>query len=271
MSQFIIDGIPVDSTTIANCYKMYYPETYKQLDSSDFIHYLHLWGIRVSTCDTSLPDDVIGGIRRNKFNLLENVISIGSTDPSPFYVKKPVDADAARRGGTAFIIEGQYAYAYSGKNTPKWKPYPAFCPIRRVPVYRWNASAADVTLYKTRKVPLSSRFAEDVRQGRIIKDSSADVCIHKATKSQFLYQDSAGCQVLKDYGALNILGDWAVDMRNKGFPNVIIYTLFSKEQFLRANTKRETTPRAITSMPIKKPETKYAGISSFLSNLFGGK
>lgn len=233
-----LEGIPINASTIANCYKMFYPDSYKMLQDSNFVHYLHLWAIRVSTCDTSLPDDLIGGIRISAWNLLDITVSNGSTDPSPKYVKTPVDRDAKIKGGTAFIIEGQYAYRYNGKRHKKWKPYPSFCPISRVPVYRWNASMADVKSYKDGKKPLSSSFDAALKSGAIIKSFSSDVCIHRAFDKSRFWADSAGCQILTDYDSLNTLGTWADEHRAKGYPNSFIFTLFNKSQFLSANGKR---------------------------------
>lgn len=233
-----IDGIDINASTIENCYKMFYPDTHKRLVEQNRFHYLELWGIRMSTCDTSLPDDFVGGIRVNNFNFLEVVAAAASTDPSPKYVQTPVDSGARRAGGTAYVKEGQHTYRYIGKNHEKWRPYPAFCPTKPMPVYRWNPTAEQIKLAKQKRIPLSSFFDDAVKKGRVIISKSSDTCIHRAWSRTNLYGDSAGCQVFSELEALNTLGSWATAHINKKYGNLFIYTLFTKEQFLKANKSR---------------------------------
>lgn len=233
-----VDGIDINSATIGNCYKMFYPNTYKRLLEKNRFHYLELWGIRMSTCDTSLPDDYLGGIRINNFNFLEVVSAAASTDPTPKYVGAPVDAAARAAGGTAYVKEGQHTYNYIGKTHRLWKPYPAFCPTRAMPVYRWNPTAQEVATAKQKKLPLSSFFDAALKAGKVKVSTSIDTCIHRAWSSTKLNADSAGCQVFANLSTLETLGGWATAHIKKGYGNFFIYTLFTKEQFLQANTQK---------------------------------
>ena len=232
-----VDGITINLTSITNCYKMFYPETYKRLIQNNRFHYLELWGIRMSTCDTSLPDDYLGGIRINNFNFLEIVSAAASTDPTPKYVGTPVDAAAKIAGGTAYVKEGQHPYNYIGKTHRLWKPYPAFCPARPMPVYRWNPTAQEIQTAKQKKLPLSSFFDTALKSGKVKVSTSNDTCIHRAWSKTKLHSDSAGCQIFADTKQLETLGTWATAHIKKGYGNLFIYTLFTKEQFLKANTK----------------------------------
>jgi len=233
-----VDGISINAATLANCYKMYYPESYNRLVQKNKFHYLELWGIRMSTCDTSLPDDYLGGVRVNNLNFLEIITAAASTDPTPKYVQTPVDSMAAAAGGTAYVKEGQHTYNYIGKNHKTFRPYPAFCPTKPMPVYRWNPSAQDIKTAKEKKLPLSSFFDAALKAGRVKLSTSADTCIHRAWSSKKLHADSAGCQVFADLNTLETLGVWANAHIKKGYGNFFVYTLFTKEQFIKANTQK---------------------------------
>ena len=233
-----VDGIDVNSATIGNCYKMFYPNSYKRLIEQNRFHYLELWGIRMATCDTSLPDDYLGGIRINNFNFLEVVTAAASTDPSPKYVATPLNADARAAGGTAYVKEGQHPYNYIGKTHRLWKPYPAFCPTRAMPVYRWNPTPQEVATAKQKKLSLSSFVDAALKAGRVKVSTSIDTCIHRAWSSTKLNADSAGCQVFANLSTLETLGTWANAHIKKGYGNFFIYTLFTKEQFLQANNQK---------------------------------
>jgi hypothetical protein len=230
-----INGININTTTIANCYKMYYPQSYNRFIQKNRFHYLDLWGIRVSTCDTSLPDDYLGGIRINNLNFLELISAAASTDPSPKYVQTTVDSLASRAGGTAYVKEGQHTYNYIGKNHKNWRPYPAFCPTRPMAVYRWNPSPQEIKTAKEKKLPLSSFFDAALKAGRVKVSTSTDTCIHRSWSSTNFYSDSAGCQIFANLKTLDTLGIWANDHIKKGYGNFFVYTLFTKEQFLNAN------------------------------------
>lgn len=231
-----INGIPVNATTIKNCYKKFYPSTYKLLIEENLFHYLHLWGIRVATSDTSLPDDYIGGMRINNLNFLEIVSSKGSTDPSPKSLITLHDNEAKLKGGTAFVAEGQYTYTYMGSNFKVFSPLPSFCPTKPTKVYRWNPSASDIKAWNDGKgKPLSTLFDLALKNKKVTISTSSDTCIHRTWAKQQLWNDSAGCQVLTDDSTLRTLGKWAVEHQRKKFGNSFIYTLFTKQQFITAN------------------------------------
>ena len=236
-----VNGISINPTTLGNCYKMYYPESYKRLVQKNRFHYLELWGIRMSTCDTSLPDDYLGGFRVNNLNFLELISAAASTDPTPKYVQKPVDSMAAAAGGTAYVKEGQHTYNYIGKNHRTFRPYPAFCPTKPMPVYRWNPSPQEIKTAKEKKLPLSSFFDAALKAGRVKISTSRDTCIHRSWSSTKLHADSAGCQVFANLKALDTLGVWANDHIKKRYGNFFVYTLFTKDQFIKANSSSPLT------------------------------
>jgi len=244
-----IDNIDINARTIENCYKMFYPSTYETIKQNLF-HYLNLWGIRVSSCDTSLPDDLVGGLRINNLNFSEIVVSKASTDPSPYYLNKTINLDALQKGGTAFVAEGQYTYRYMGSKHGKFSPLPSFCPTMPVKVYRWMPSADDKKRWNNGKgVPLSSLFETAVKNKKVTISTSNDVCIHKTWAKDKLWNDSAGCQVLTDDKTLKTLGEWAIEHQKKKFGNIFTYTLFTKEQFLAANGRGRITGTSGKAVP----------------------
>lgn len=72
------------------------PTFIPRAESKPFYRQLFLFGIRVSSCDTALPDDIIGGIRfmPNRLStggFWEIEVTNASTDPSPLYLQPPVN------------------------------------------------------------------------------------------------------------------------------------------------------------------------------------
>jgi len=104
-------------------------------------------------------------------------------------------------------------------------------------VYRWNPTAQEISTAKSKKLPLSSFFDAALKAGRVKVSTSIDTCIHRSWASTKFYSDSAGCQIFADMKTLNTLGDWATAHIKKGYGNFFVYTLFTKEQFVKANTK----------------------------------
>lgn len=229
-----ISGVPITTDSIIKCYEKYYPDSYNQIANERLFHYLHLFGIRVATYDTSLRDDFLGGLRISNLGINEIVVSEGSTDPSPKWLLKPFSTNAQKLGGTPFVKEGQYSYKYYGKKHGSYAPYAAFCPIKPVKVYRWTPTADEKKLIESEELPTASLFEKAVREGRAKSSTSPDTCIHRSWNTQ-LWGDSAGCQLVSNLEKLNKIGDFASDHISKGYGNVFIYTVFSKEQFLNAN------------------------------------
>jgi hypothetical protein len=262
-----IEGIQINPTTIQNCYKTFYPNSYNQIANQNLFHYLHLWGIRVSSCDTSLPDDYVGGIRVNNLNLLEIVESKASTDPSPQSLTKLHDVEAKLKGGTAFVAEGQYTYMYMGSRFGIFSPLPSFCPTKPVKVYRWNPSKEEIAAWNRGKgTPLSSLFENAVKSKKVKISTSNDVCIHKTWSKEKLWNDSAGCQVLTNDNTLKTLGQWAIDHQKKKYGNSFIYTLFTKEQFISANTRR-LVPLSGVARPVQTDT--LGAFQKLLNKIFG--
>jgi len=263
-----INGLSITPKAIENCYLTYYPDTYKKIADANLFHYLHIWGVRGSSCDTSLPDDILGGLRINNFNFTEVITSKASTEPSPKYLIDLHDAEARAKGGSAFVMEGQYVFRYMGSNNGVFRPLPSFCPIQPVKVYRWTPSPSQIAEWKGGKgTPLSAHFEQDVKDGRVAISTSSDTCIHRTWGKEKLWNDSAGCQVITDDDTLRTLGQWASDHIKKQYGNAFTYTLFTKEQFLNANgekVKSATPLKSGTTTPTEQPSL----ISTILNNLF---
>jgi hypothetical protein len=236
-----IEGITLSSASILNCYKKFYPKTYNTILKNRFYE-LQLFGIRLSTCDTSMPDDLIGGLVVNRFNLFEVVVSKGSTEPSPKNIAELYDAEARRKGGAAFMKEGQYIYRYRGRKNGRFAPLPSFCPIVPTTVYRWMPTNEQIKSWNRGKgVPLSKNFEQAIKDGLVKISTSTDTCIHKSWSKDKFFSDSAGCQILTDDKALSTLGTWAEEHMRKKYGNNFTYTLFTKEQFVSANTTNTVT------------------------------
>ena len=53
-----IEGIEINGDTIANAIRKYYPDYIKLVETQQLFNYVLIFGIRVDTCDTGLPDEV---------------------------------------------------------------------------------------------------------------------------------------------------------------------------------------------------------------------
>jgi hypothetical protein len=217
-----IEGVSVNGENVKKAIEKFYPETFKTVEQNKLFGYFFLFGIRVSTCDTAVPDDIIGGIRfvptlfgDGEFEI---EVSDGTTDPSPYYMKNIFDSEARAKGGTAWMKEGQYLYRLYGD----WKGYPAFAPVNATPVYRWMPRTPDEKFD-----PTKARLSDSV-----------SCLIHRSWGKEKFYKDSAGCQVLKNNESLKVLEKWAKGhLRLKNYPRYFKYTLLTKEQFLAAAEK----------------------------------
>lgn len=217
-----IEGINIDGLSIARAIKKYYPDYINLVESKNLFNYVLLFGIRYSTCDTSLPDDFIGGIRLQKGFFTGNpyweiLISNGTTDPTPKYLAQTIDKEARLAGGTAWVKEGQYVYYYYGN----YQKYPAFAPKTKVQVYRWMPS------YKGEKF--------DPKKAKL--STSIDTMIHRTWRKEKLFEDSAGCQSVLNNGLLIDLAKWAKTHISMYKQNSFTYTLLTKEQFVDAQPK----------------------------------
>jgi hypothetical protein len=262
---YSVEGIPINTQTLMNAYKMWYPLTYQKILEKNKFHYLYLWGIRVSSCDTSLPDDIMGGLRVNRLNMLELVVSKASTDPSPKNITQLYDAEAIAKGGAAYVKEGEHQYYYYGTNHPRFKPLPAFAPVRPIPVYRWKPNNNDLKNWKGRGTPLTSSLEIAKREGRVKNSTSTDVLIHRSWGKEKLWADSAGCQVITNDNTLRTLGTWATNHRSMKYPNLMTYTLFTKEQFVAAN---RNASRTSTTNPNRPPAPSPTGGGSLWDTIF---
>jgi hypothetical protein len=242
-----IQGIPVTAKTVANAYMKYYRN---QFIATNKKLYLNLFGIRVSTCDTSKPDDIVGGIRLSSSYFLtdelEAIVTNSSTDPAPLWLAKPFDREAQLKDGTAWLMEGQHLYRYIRTPKSSWSgggKYCAFCPTKPVPAYRWKPTAADISAWRSGRVALSDKFIDDLwaskranfKNSKVKISDSTDVCIHRSWAEQ-LFADSAGCQVIStaDLNKFVTLCSWAA-AHDKKYGNLFTYTLFTSEQFVLAN------------------------------------
>ena len=215
-----IENISIDGLTVARAIKKYYPQYIELVEKQNLYNYLLLFGIRFSTCDTSLPDDFIGGIRLEQSFFTGQpywnwMVSNGTTDPTPKYLVQTIDKAARLAGGTAWVKEGQYIYYFYGN----WQGYPAFAPKTSVQVYRWMPS------YKGEKF--------DPKKAKL--STSIDTMIHRTWAKDRLFADSAGCQSVKNNALLIDLARWAKTHRTMYKENSFTYTLLTKEQFVEAN------------------------------------
>jgi len=216
-----IDNIKIDADSIRNAIQLYYPNTLSTIENNQLYYFMALFGIRVSTCDTGLPDDFLGAIRfvPNRFSSgghWEIILSNGTTDPSPYYMANQL-ADARKKGGTSWVKEGQYIYRRYGN----YDKFPAFVPVGSIKVYRWNPK----------------REGEQFDKSKAILSESTDTLIHRSWAKTRYYNDSAGCQVFQNNALLKDIDDWAkIHNSQKNYPKQYTYTLLTKEQFVNANT-----------------------------------
>lgn len=237
-----IDGkVSINGDTIVRAIMSAYPNgriNPKAIEKNQLYNYLFLFGVRVSTCNTAIPDDAIGGIRLRKgimgYDYWETIFSEGTTDPSPYWLLNPM-SDAAQFGGTAWVQEGQWNYGIGGD----FKGHPCFRPKESISVYRWRPSKAQIIAAQKNKTPLSAAFEKDKAEGKIKISSSIDTLIHRSWNPKNLYKDSAGCQVFANNGALDTMYGWAQKHISIFKKNDFVYTLLTKEQFLEANNAPE--------------------------------
>lgn len=232
-----INGIKIDGDNIIKAIEYNYPNGIihpSVIKKNKIYNYLILFGIRISTCDTSMTDDMIGGVRLKKSFLgddyWEVLLSDATTDPSPFWLQKPMPS-AKSLGGTAWVKEGQYKFALSGD----YYGYPSFRPTEPIPVYRWQPTQAQVNDALARKTTLGKEFELAKINGKVKLGTSPDTLIHRTWRTSGLVNESAGCQVFADNGALITLSNWAKLHIKLYKNNSFVYTLLSKEEFTKSN------------------------------------
>lgn len=238
-----IDGIKIDGDSIVRAIEYTYPSGIifpSAVKKNNVYLFTFLFGIRVSTCDTKMPDDIIGGVRLRKGFLGRNeweiILSDATTDPSPYWLEKPM-ADAKSLGGTAWVKEGQYEYQLSS-----YRDYPAFRPVYPIPVYRWSPTKSQINIAKSSGKSLSADFEMAKNNGQAKLSTSLDTLIHRTWRTSNLVNESAGCQVFANNGALITLAQWAnIHIKSKYDPN-FVYTLLSKDDFLAANKNQFSFP-----------------------------
>jgi hypothetical protein len=231
-----INGVKITGDNVAKAIDYNFPGglvNCAAIKKNNWYNYLILFGIRVQTCDTSAPDDVIGGIRLRKgffgYDSWEMIMVDATTDPTPSYLRTPMK-DAKSLGGTAWVVEGQYAYYHP---TNYFDGYPQFRPVNPVAVYRWNPTQKEINELTKKGIPLSSGFEQAKANGKVKIDATASVLIHRSWSNNKLSNDSAGCQVFADNGALLKIHQWALIHQKLYKSNVFAYNLFTKEQFAK--------------------------------------
>lgn len=235
-----IGGIRLTGDSIVRAIMNNYPNGKINLDvirKKPLYNYLFLFGIRISTCDSGMPDDAIGGVRLVKslmgYDFWQILFSEATTDPSPYWLVNPM-SDAAQYGGTAWVKEGQWNYGLGGD----YHGEPCFRPKEPITVYRWTPSKAEIADSKKNKIALSSRFDLAKESGNIKTSQTDTVLIHRSWNPNKLWKDSAGCQVFAQNGQLETLYSWAKlhnSIYKTPYNNTFTYTLLNREQFVRAN------------------------------------
>jgi hypothetical protein len=215
---------------ILNTIKALYPDTINMVEKNKYFDYLNLFGVRVSSCDTSATDDIIGGfwLEDSFFKSFPNYNSIivsASLDPSPYYIQNPIDPR-----GTAWIKEGQHIFSLGS-----YKGEAAFRPKGEVPVYR---------------MPRGKNLDKTVAT----LSTSVDTLIHRSW-SMKLYKDSAGCQVVP-LSDLKKLVDRAKihqkkypQLKDKNGVTYFTYTLLTQEQVDKYGESSTTYSQSIFGLP----------------------
>lgn len=200
-----MSNFSVNTDLLIEAMRYYYPATINDIEQNKRYNYISLFGVRISTCDTGKADDVIGCFWMNALGVWNSLIFAASTDPSPYYIEHP-EKDAAKAGGTAWVKEGQYTYCLG-----MYKGYPAFKPLKPIPVYRMAAR-------------------QGLDMATAIEGTSSDTFIHRSWGTVVFKKDSAGCNLLKSTSDLNKLAQMGREHIQKYKLNVFTYTLLTREQ-----------------------------------------
>jgi hypothetical protein len=239
--EYTIEGIPINAENVVNAIKYYYPKTFDIVEKNALYEYVFLFGIRVYTCDTGLPDDYLGALRYmpNYFDgsaHWEIIVTDGTTDPSPTFLRPGVyfDDEAKLKKGAAWVKEGQYFYAYAGYKSS----YPAYAPVlwtdsygrtRGIPVYRWIPKYDGEKFDKSKAIPYDPNHPD--------YSESTSCMIHRHWRERYT-TDSAGCQVFNNNELLWTLKKWTdAHNRNSRYPKKYLYTLLDRQQFITGSSK----------------------------------
>lgn len=266
-----LEGIEINGQNIANAIAKYYPNSINPIINKKLIDYVIIFGIRVETCDTGIPDDYLGAIRLQTSLTgsvyWEFVLTEGTTDPSPKYLKAKVDKngkqihwwfdeEAKSKGGTAWVKEGAHIYylnnpcnkgpwsifnpepsenRVTSKNADCYHNYPSFGPgsiIKDEKTGKKVLTIGNLPIYRWNPSYAGEKF--DASKAKLSDTTSC--YIHRSWSPEKFTNDSAGCQVFKNNGLLWDLRDWAKTHINLYGNNAFSYILLTKQQFLQANT-----------------------------------
>lgn len=265
-----IEGIEINGQNIANAIMKYYPNSINPIINKQLIEYVIIFGIRVETCDTGIPDDFLGAIRLQTSFITgeiywEFILTEGTTDPSPQNLKPKVingvpqkwyfDEQARVKGGTAWVKEGAHIYYLNNpcnygpwtifnpepprktvtkKNADCYHNYPSFKPgsiIKDEKTGKKVLTAGTVEVRRWNPAYVGEKFDER----KAIESDSTDCLIHRSWNTERYTNDSAGCQVFKNNALLWDLRDWAKNHINIYGNNAFSYILLTKKQFVEAN------------------------------------
>lgn len=258
-----ITNIPITSSTIIKCYQKFYPNTYDLLERRMF-HFLNLWTIRVKEygfpkMNRNSPDstDYTGGLRINNFGFSE--ITTARCESEPFTgmgIAQKLDATRNKLGGIPYIKAGQYVYEkkqvtklINGEEVLIETPT-EFIPIQPLNIQRWKISDDDNKKLFLLEQTTRQTYEEALNSGRIrnsksflgdISDNREELSILFGSNEKLSYQEiqlnrNLGNIYIPDWKVVNTLGEWANAHINKAYLNIFTYTIFTRQQFLEANS-----------------------------------
>lgn len=279
-----IDGISVDDYSVIRAIKYFCDKTTDEkgrsiprkatsiytVERNLLYEYLILFAIRVETCNTALPDDIIGGLRfmPKKWGTggyWDIIFANASTDPSPLYLTPPVAKQYGRCPTIKLTQPNGIEKSYQTEpcKTDIWygngpNPFENKCCIlyddqaRAEGGAAWIAPGQYTYFYKTDNFKGAPAFAplypltayrwapsyegEKFNPNKVIKEyNNSSTYIHRTWFKERLFYDSAGCQVIPDDDTLNTLAKWAKNHKKQGYPNSFQYTLMTKQDFVTAN------------------------------------
>ena len=176
---------------------------------------LNLVGIRTEKpINQNSFDDKIAYFYYDDKGNLQGKVSIGTTDPSTYWLKNPM-----AQGGAAILKGGQYKNAYAiGLHRGN---------------YRALTQVGNVTVFRDNDRDGYTNFNNRTQTGLF------GINIHKASRKQnvaFIDKDSAGCQVfqnIEDFNDMMRLAEKSAQLHGNKFT----YTLIDERDYIR---KRNT-------------------------------